>query len=293
MLEKPLPTSTSHAGVWKTLALSCALVAASAAWPLAARADGFNISVSWDDNLVVNGAGPRIEGSDHAVEQARSVAAFSKLRIEGPIDVAATASGSASAKVRADDNLQSMVVTEVAGDTLIVKLVKDANFRTKNGVQVSVGFSQLTSADLKGSGNLKIDLVQGPAFSLQLAGSGDVTVGAAQANSLNLALAGSGDLTVHGIASDKVEVALSGSGDIDVDGRASAVAIKAAGSGDVSASELKAQHAQASLAGSGDIAVHASESLAASIAGSGDIIYAGSPKKLDQRVVGSGEVIRQ
>jgi Putative auto-transporter adhesin, head GIN domain len=40
----------------------------------------------------------------------------------------------------------------------------------------------------------------------------------------------------------------------------------------------------------GDADVHATEKLTASVTGSGDIRYAGSPKKVDRNVKGSGSI---
>lgn len=240
-----------------------ALLASLATWTaLVPRAQAWGV--------VSVGSGPAINGSGRLVDQARQVAPFTRLLVDGPFDVQARPGGGATVNVRADDNLQALLSTTVEGDTLVVKTLPGASFRSRHPLQVTVGYSSLRSAELRGSGDLDVTGLKTERFEVVLSGSGDVRLRQMDLGQFQARLAGSGDITAQG--------------------RSTETTIALAGSGDVHAAELLSQHTRVSVAGSGDASVHASESLDAQVAGSGNIRYAGQPAKLVRRVSGSGEV---
>lgn len=244
------------------LGLSCCLVALAAAVPISAQA--------WTISL--GGSGARVTGSGQMQEQQRSVGAFSRLRLDGAITVEASPGAAPRVSVRADDNLLSLITTEVQGDTLVVSTRSGASFSSRQPIVVSVNFTQLVAAELRGSGDLNISQLQGERFDAALAGSGDVRLSQVNLGQLNASVAGSGDLRAQGQATE--------------------VSVSVAGSGDVFAAELTAKRGRARVAGSGDARVHASESMEVSVAGSGDVWVSGNPPQLKQSVAGSGDVHR-
>ena len=62
------------------------------------------------------------------------------------------------------------------------------------------------------------------------------------------------------------------------------------GSGDVEVPNLKAEKAAISISGAGDVSAYVTEDVDISIAGSGDVIIKGNPKKVKQKINGSGGV---
>ena len=101
---------------------------------------------------------------------------------------------------------------------------------------------------------------------------------------------GSGDVRVDDVDGEKFSVAIRGSGDVRVVGHANSVELSVAGSGDIDASNLHAREGIVHISGSGDIKVHASKSLDANVSGSGDIRYGGNPEKISKSIAGSGSV---
>jgi hypothetical protein len=240
-----------------TLTAGLALLA-----PTAQAADGWNWS--WT-------SGPRVEGSGKVVEQARTVTGFQRLRLEGPFNVIAQPSAAASVMVRADDNLQALVTTEVVeGDVLLVRPTSNQSFNSRSPITVTVGFQVLKSASIKGSGDLTVNDLTGERFEMGISGAGDARLARASLKQLKVSIAGSGDVTAQGTA-DSAEYNIAGSGDVHAD-------------------KMLAAQAKVSIAGSGDAAVHATEALNVSIAGSGDVRYAGQPKQLKKSVAGSGSI---
>lgn len=216
------------------------------------------------------GLGNRVEGSGHVVEQARTLAPFSRIRLDGSMTVNARPGSAPGATVKADDNIVPMILTSVEGDTLVIKTQPNVSFRTRSTMVVNVSFTQLKNVDLRGSGDLNVSSPGGPSLELSLAGSGDVRLDGAELGQLKARLAGSGDIWLKG--------------------RADEASFSIAGSGDVHAADLSARRVGVDIAGSGDARVQASEVLDVRIAGSGDVTYGGSPAKVNSRVVGSGDL---
>jgi hypothetical protein len=139
-----------------------------------------------------------VEGSGKVIEDSRSVPAFQKLRLDGGFDVRVQIGGPAKVVVRADDNLQPLIVTRVEGDTLVVGTEQEKNVHSRSKVLVTVTTPSLSAAALRGSGDLTIDGARGGPFELSLSGSGDVRLGGADLSRLSVALAGSGDVHLQG-----------------------------------------------------------------------------------------------
>lgn len=213
--------------------------------------------------------GRRTKGSGHLVEKARTVGAFSKLRVEGPFDVRVNQAGSEGLKVSADDNIEPLIESRIDGDTLVLRIQERSGYSTRHAPVVWLDVKQLQALQISGSGDVSMERLKGESFSVSLSGSGDLRIGLLEVK----------QLTAH----------LSGSGDLQVAGRAEQQTWSLTGSGDVDARSLIGAAAKAQLSGSGDLGLGVVDTLDVSLSGSGDLSYAGRPK-LTQRVSGSGEV---
>jgi hypothetical protein len=83
---------------------------------------------------------------------------------------------------------------------------------------------------------------------------------------------------------------VTGSGEIDLTGNVENLEATVTGSGEIDAEKLIAQSATTLVSGSGEIEVQAMNILEATIQGSGDINYIGTPKMINKKIVGSGEI---
>jgi hypothetical protein len=221
------------------------------------------------ETVIEIGSGAKVVGSGRVVDDARNVSGYSRVIINGGIDVQLKHTGSEKAVVHADDNIAPLIETRVEGDKLFVETRKDAAFRTRTRLLVVVEFKQLDAIQLQGSGDVQVD---------------DIKAGIFQGT-----IQGSGDLKIARIEADTVALSIAGSGNFDARGRAGKLGVVIEGSGDVKAEDLKAKTAAVSIAGSGDARVHATESLQARISGSGDVRYRGSPR-VEKMIAGSGDV---
>lgn len=217
-----------------------------------------------------SGSGPVLVGSGKVVDEARTVPAFTRIRMDGPFNLRASPASNPSVVVRADDNLVQQVSTEVEGDTLVIKSRPGHSLRSRQPLLITVGTSFLVGLDMRGSGDARVESVKGERFELQLSGSGDARLTDLALRTLVVGLAGSGDITAQGRCDD--------------------AQLTIAGSGDLHMAELKTLRTTVSIAGSGDARVHASQALNASVAGSGDVHYSGNPGSVKSSVAGSGSV---
>lgn len=238
-------------------------------WVLRIKKEAQNIAVSLGGTTHYGHGSPRIKGSGVVVEKARAAAAFSRVRLDGPVDVRLAPSDAAAVKVSADDNIEPLITTAVEGDTLVVGVKPGSGFSTKHTVRVLVDFKALQSVQVKGSGDVQLDRLKAERFALDVSGSGDVNIGLLEVKELSARLSGSGDVQVAGRAEQQ---------DWDL-----------SGSGDASAASLAGQKVRARLSGSGDLRLGVTQELEATLSGSGDLLYAGRPVVKSQ-VSGSGEI---
>ncbi|HEY0956996.1 MAG TPA: head GIN domain-containing protein [Roseateles sp.] len=251
---------------------ACTALAADVDWRLRIKkeADGWSASFSGPSEY---GSGKhRIKGSGVRVEKTRALPAFSKLRMEGPFDVRLVQADGDQAVVLADDNVEPLIETVVEGDSLVLRLKRDAGFSTRSAPVVRVDARALQGVLVNGSGDLTVEQFRSDALQVQVMGSGDVHFGLVELKDLN--------------------VNISGSGDVRLAGRAEQQNWNVSGSGDVDARALSGRVAKAVLSGSGDVSLGVTEQLDVRLSGSGDLSYAGRPQ-LRQSVSGSGEILRR
>ena len=101
---------------------------------------------------------------------------------------------------------------------------------------------------------------------------------------------GSGDIRLTGLKEKFIRLDLNGSGDVNAEGRTEQLAVRLKGSGNVDAKNLTADTAEIQLRGSGDIDVNVRQLLDVAIIGSGNVTYFGNPGKIEQQIIGSGDI---
>ena len=199
--------------------------------------------------------------------------AFDKIALSGSPDVIVTVGAAAS--VRAEGEAAMLDRLEIAnvGGQLQIGLRNTSgswfSWGHHRGITVHVTLPALAGASITGSGDMRIDRVQGPAF------AGAVT--------------GSGDMTIANLTADQASFTVTGSGDITAAGHARQATASVTGSGDLHLAQLETEAATLAVAGSGDIGIRATQTAAVELRGSGDITVAG-PAHCTISKSGSGDV---
>jgi hypothetical protein len=245
------------------LALGLWMAAAALAQPAVVAVAG---------TVVVGSSSNRVKGSGREADEVRPMEPFNAIRATGPIDLILKASDREQVTVHFDDNLLAVIETRVVADdapTLEIGLAPEASFRSSNTPKVTVEFKSLNAIALRGSGDVRADVLRSPTMAIAIAGGSDVRVDRMDVDVLGVSIGGSGDFSAAGRAAEQ--------------------GYNIAGSGDIRAADLVGQTVKVRIAGSGDVRVHAEQLLDVALAGSGDVIYRGTPV-IRKSVAGSGEV---
>jgi putative autotransporter adhesin-like protein len=218
-------------------------------------------------------AGGNAEETRAAARRDFQVGAFDRIALAGSPDVVVTVGGAVSVRAEGDaDTVDRLEITSEGGQLRIgLRNGSGSWFRWGHhrGVTVHVTVPSLAAASITGSGDMRIDRVEGPRF------AGAIT--------------GSGDMNVAALAVGEAEFSVTGSGDIAAAGRAQRASATVVGSGDLRLGGLETANATLSVAGSGDIGIRATETAAVEIRGSGDVTVAG-PAHCTISKSGSGDV---
>ncbi|MFO0975577.1 MAG: head GIN domain-containing protein [Planctomycetaceae bacterium] len=209
---------------------------------------------------------PAIPGSGKLVTENRKAGEFTKLEVAIPTRLVVKKGAEPSIELAIDDNLQSLVTTEIKDGVLVVRSEK--NIAPHSETTLTIVTPALSSVQTAGSVEGSIEELTGP--------------------ETNLAIAGSGELTV-GLASESFSGSVAGAGTVVLTGSCKKLVLVTSGSGDWDSVAVPAEDVEVRIAGSGSSKVNASSMLSLNIAGSGDVQYAGQPE-IKKSIAGSGSV---
>lgn len=211
-----------------------------------------------------------LKGSGPVITKTIKVDPFEGILLKFSGNVVLRPGANQSVEVKGQENLIDNISTDVKGKVWEIDFQANRVSSTKE-LTVFITVPQLTSIAIAGSGDIRTE------------GTFNTS------NTMDVAVSGSGDLELKTEVS-KLNVAVSGSGDVVLAGKATEENLSITGSGDISAYDVQAQAVNVNIVGSGDCQASASNELNVSIIGSGDVYYRGTPGKVKENILGSGEV---
>ena len=221
--------------------------------------------------LLINcSKGQVVVGSSNIISQEKQLSAYDRIEVLGSYDVIFTDGEVGKIRIKAPDNILPLIQTEVSDGLLKIGTGKNKH-RVKQPIIIYVPVdSRLKQVDIRGSADIYTEKsLETKALEVDVYGSGDVRL-QVDASSLALKIDGSGDIRVGG-KTDNLSININGSGDVEVP-------------------NLKAEKAVININGSGGVSAYVTENVDISIAGSGDVTIKGNPKKIKQKINGSGRV---
>ena len=212
----------------------------------------------------------RVVGNgENAKEKRETGAAYNKIKVTGNFEVAVVAGETGTLTLEGEENLLSLITTEVKDGALSISAGDNFLVPSRNKkITIKVPVGLLTEVSLKGCGTINVK--------------------STVRNDLKVLLDGPGQINVS-VNSRDVHACVLGSGEIKIDGRADSFECKVVGSGIVKAYGLKAPYVNAIVSGSGDVQANSSKSLKGRISGSGNIAFAGEPSETDLKHSGTGK----
>jgi hypothetical protein len=220
----------------------------------------------------MGGAHEKSAASGHNGRRDFQVGGFDRVELAGSQNVIVTVGGAPSAYAEGDTGLLDRLEVKVENGVLRIGQKKgnwSFGWRKDHGpITVHVTAPSLRGAEVAGSGDMRIDKVQGDVFAGSIAGSGELELASLTAKTTSFSIAGSGGVTATGTA-DSTDISVAGSGDVRTGG-------------------LQVRHAKVSIAGSGNVEAKAMETADISIMGSGDVVITGTAK-CNVSKMGSGD----
>lgn len=212
------------------------------------------------------------KGDNNITTEVRDVSNFSKIALSDVGNVYVEQADEYSVSVETSSNLQDIILTEVSGNTLEIKIKKRKCIKGSPTINVYVTAPNINALTISGAGSIYAsELIQTTSMDLTISGSGDIQVDSLETSAIDAVISGSGSITANGI------------------GTASNQKVSISGSGSVNTLNLMANNADVHISGSGTCSLHAIQTLDATISGSGDIIYKGTPA-ITTNISGSGNI---
>lgn len=201
--------------------------------------------------------------ADNVVEK-REIKPFSKIDVSGGIDVYLEQGDNISCKVEAPAFIINEIVTEVEGNTLVIKIKGNNFWKNFNSERVYITVKQLDKIT---------------------ASAGSDVYGKSSINTDQLFIESSGGSDVKlNVYAQKIGIESKSGSDIHISGEASYLIAVANGGSDIYAEELKVKSAQLKASGGSDIRSRVIKELEAVASGGSDIYYYGDPKVLKKDI---------
>ena len=207
-----------------------------------------------------------LEGSGKEATDTRKVKDFEKLDITGSFNVTLVQDSSNSITINADDNILSVIKTEVSGDKL--KITTDnKNICSAKEVTITIGVRNLKAIAAAGA--------------VELTSKGRLNLG-----DLDFHLSGATNVKLD-IAAANVETEASGVSDITLKGQASTHTVAFSGSGNLHAFDFVVGKYSIEASGQSDCEINVLSELNIHTTGASDIKYKGSPSKINKSKTGA------
>ena len=226
-------------------------------------------------SLVPRGIGngeTRIQGEKNIKKIRLPVQDFSQMIIGDDFTTTLIQGTEEFVEIETDANLIEYFDPKVKDEKLTLRIKDGYTLLPTEGVQITIGFKQLkkliaySNINISSSKQLNLDTLH-----LEIHGSGDIAFDV-KAQQLDLRINGSGKGHFKGTA-DQLKVAVIGSGDFRGEG-------------------LVSRNANINISGSGYANLKVTNHLEATMTGSGAIRYSGNPATVNQRIAGSGRLLK-
>jgi hypothetical protein len=196
---------------------------------------------------------------------------FKGVSLAGSQDVIVRVGPAFSVRAEGEAEMLDRLDIQVERGSLRVGMKRGnwTDFGSRSKTVIHVTLPALEAAAVAGSGDMRIDRVEGNRFSAAVSGSGDLSVDAVRVADAEFAVTGSGAIRAAGSA-QRASSSVTGSGDLDLGGlETGTAAVAVVGSGDVRARVM--QQANVSIVGSGDVSISGPAKCAVSKKGSGNV----------------------
>lgn len=151
--------------------------------------------------------------ADDDATEARDVSTFSRIVIEGAMDLTVQVGEKQKVSVTTDRDYMSRVTTEVEGDTLIIS--QEGRRWHDKEVDIEISVRDLSALVIEGAADAEVTGIDSKSFLLTIDGAGDVRLGGTCGDA-EYEINGAGDIDARNLKCKTLKVTINGAGDADV-----------------------------------------------------------------------------
>lgn len=207
-----------------------------------------------------------LEGSGTEKTEKRQLAAFNELEITGSFNVTLVQDSTSSVTITTDDNIVSVIKTDVSGDKLKISSDKKNLCSTKE-IAITIGVRNIKSIAASGA--------------VELASNGRLNMG-----DLKLNLSGATKINLDVVAAN-IETEAKGVSEVTLKGQARSHEIEFSGSGDLKAFDLVTGNYSIESSGQSNCEINVLNELNIHTTGAAEIKYKGTPTKINKNKTGA------
>lgn len=210
-----------------------------------------------------------IQGSGRVVKQSRPVQKFDAVEIGGIGELTATQGNKESLTVEAEDNIASLITTEVKNDCLYIQVKPDVNLRPNKPIRYTLTLKELNRIGFSGVIKADIGKINTKAFKISSSGACKATFADVQA--------------------DKLSTSMSGASNIKITGKAGQEVVDLSGASVYDGENFDCKSADVSVSGACRAVVRASEHLKTEASGISSVRYIGNPT-IEEEISGNASL---
>jgi hypothetical protein len=144
-----------------------------------------------------------IPGSGKLQTQKREVGAFTSISTEGAFDIEVVCQQAQNIEIEGDDNVLSLVSTEVSNNVLHIK--NSRSYSVSHPITLRISVPDLASISASGAGNIAISSIKGEKFGIDASGAPSIKV-SGETRLLEVDANGAGTIDTHRLRAARVVV---------------------------------------------------------------------------------------
>ena len=150
-----------------------------------------------------------VAGSGVIKNEKRSISGFTAIDASGAFDIDVVCQKEPSLELEGDDNLLSLVKTEVRGSTLFIS--QERPFSVKKAIRVKLTVPNIESISSSGAGNFHVTQIKNEKLKIDTSGASTLEM-SGETVALNLDMSGASKVDTERLRAARVKISLSGAG---------------------------------------------------------------------------------
>jgi hypothetical protein len=161
-----------------------------------------------------HGMRAQVKGSGKRVVQKREITSFTSISTEGAFSIEVTCQKDPGLEVEADDNVLSLITTEVSNNVL--RLRSSKNYASSEPVKFRISVPNLEGLSVEGAGQIDIKNLNNDKLEIDAEGAPAISV-AGKTKLIDIDTSGAGKIDSHNLHAARAVVDSKGVAQIDLD----------------------------------------------------------------------------